>query len=276
MGSAVGDDGGLVWMGGSKYVYYDGDRGTGQYTYAKARNFTYVKKISGHFDSVFSDMNGGHMYRLTTAASATYSSRSVSDRSTFSHLQCLHANGTVAGDVRLSSSQRMNRNYRVYAGYGYAAFLDYTNNWKVLELNKCARASTVVSLGKNSGTHHSHQSCERGRENGVLENTGGRYSIVYPYSSGRFYRKPIPSGNSVQAFTLGSSFHGDTCSFTLDLHQRRFFWHSEGANSMSEPLFSCPMRVSISATSCSPLTIAPTRTPGINFVLRFCSAFCES
>lgn len=245
-----GDDGGLAWRGGQRYVFYDGDSATVRFTYTTSRKLKFSRKFKGvHFDSVFSDLSGD-MYRLTTGAGASHSSRSVSKNSRFTYLQCLYPDGRVKGHARLSSSQTMGSRYNVYAGYGYAAFLDKSKKWKLIKLNRCRGTVSVRNLGSNSGSMKTPQGCERGRQNGVLEKSGTRFSIVYPGGAGRFYRKRIPSGSSSVAFSLGSKYHRDTCSFTLDLKRKQFFWHTESANGMHEPLFACPMTASFKKGSC--------------------------
>ena len=245
----MGDDGGVVWRGGSKYVFYDGDGATVRYTNTDSC-LQFSKKFKGvHFNSVFSDLKGD-MYRLTTRAGASRSSSSVSRSSAFSYLQCLCPDGRVKGHARLPSSQRMGSAYLVYAGYGFVAFLDRSGTWQVLELNRCGGTVRVVPLGRNSGSMQRHYPCERGRQNGVLEKSGDRFSIVYPGGSGRFYRMRIPSGSSSVAFSLGTTYHRDTCSLTLDVRRRQFYWHTESAGGMHKPLFACPMTASFTRRSC--------------------------
>ena len=234
-----GDDGGLAWRGGQRYVFYDGDSGSVRYTYSKSEGLTFSKVFTSvHFDSVFSDLKGD-MYRLTTRAGASRSSSSVSRSSAFSYLQCLYPDGRVKGHARLSSSQRMGSAYLVYAGYGFVAFLDRSNRWKLLKLNRCGGTVSVMNLGRNSGSMQRHYPCERGRQNGVLEKSGKRFSIVYPGGSGRFYRKSIPSGSSSVAFSLGTTYHRDTCSLTLDVRRRQFYFHTESAGGVHEPRSVC-------------------------------------
>ena len=210
-------------MSGSSYVYYDGDSGVVRYAISGASSIAYSKSYQGaHWDSVFSDVKTGQMYRLAGSNSA-----SVGASGTFSTLQCLDADGSTTASVSLSASQTMGSQYVLYAGYGYAAFKDSSNDWKLLTLNGCAGAVSVSSLGTDVSSH-TVAGCERTRQNGVLESSNGAtvWSIIYACGGGNFCRKSIPSGTGSVAYALGSTYHSDTCSLVLDIVHNQWLWQS--------------------------------------------------
>lgn len=132
--------------------------------------------------------------------------------------------------------------YNIFAGYGTAAFKDTNNHWQLIELNDCESTPTVTDLGIDTGSNLGNMiGCERSRQNGILERDGEGYSVLYSCGGGNFCRKSLPSGNSATAFSFGTTYHSDTCSITLDLSASRYFWHSEGTNGMTEPIYECPL-----------------------------------
>ena len=277
MNSWSGDDGGVVYMGGST-VYYEGDTNTvGMPVDLSTIHFSESDKLG----SVFSELKANKVYRIKNGNQEwdTLTGNSATAGSAVAYLQCLPnlwSQGAPA-EVALPGGLRMaNEKYNIFAGYGTAAFKDVNNHWQLIELNDCGSTPTVTDLGLDTGSTLSNmQGCERGRQNGVLEQgaagIGAQYSVLYACGGGNFCRKSLPSGNSATAFAFGSTYHSDTCSITIDLSTQRYFWHSEGTNGMTEPMYQCPLTFGRAPSSLAHCNLSAT-TGGIESTFWYTSS----
>ena len=255
MNSGSGDDGGVVFMGGpagtpdAGRVMYQGDTNLVGFDLLLESSSRVSTATGNGMGSIFSELKENNLYRITSHAGNTLQGHSVTS-GPVAYLQCLTTGARDATGVRsvaLPAGLTMsNEKYNIFAGMTTAAFKDVNNHWHLIELNDCESTPTVTDLGVDTGSTLSNMiGCERSRQNGILEQgaagMGSHYSIMYACGGANFGRKSLPSGNSATVVAFGDTYHSDTCSITIDLSTQRYFWHSEGTNSMTEPIYTCPL-----------------------------------
>ncbi|KAK3289502.1 hypothetical protein CYMTET_3075 [Cymbomonas tetramitiformis] len=266
-----GDDGGVVWTGGSEYVFYSGDSSTVRLTVSTG-GFTY----STHMQywnrpryAMFSDAVTGQMYELLRENSQSMAYGGY----TIDALRCWDARGEKAITVaQLSIAKTMYHSYRLYAGYGKAAFMDSDATWQIIDLTDldCSENARdehtpkyvqVTKLGDNIGSGPNQQNCENSIQGGVLEEGAfGEYTIVYPCGSNRLCRKAIPHG-AEEIWINGGDAFGDMCNFAVNQAHSTWIWHSEGTNGMNEPIYMCPAHFIIDGQSTNAAASRKWETP---------------
>ena len=135
----------------------------------------------------------------------------------------------------------MNADIFIAVGGGELVFFDSSNQWQLLTLS-CIESTppSVRSLGYGSHLRYfSGCAAQPHAMSGILENHDGRYSVLYPRSTGQIWRKMLPDGEDARVENVAYGAHGwhsNACSIATD-NENVFIHHIEGGQ--SDALVTC-------------------------------------
>eukprot|EP01052_Picozoa_sp_SAG31_P065515 SAG31_NODE_24342_length_483_cov_6.942708_1_plen_158_part_01 len=137
----------------------------------------------------------------------------------------------------------MNSQLLLAVGGGRLVFYDSDGQWQLLTL-VCGEGTDpiVQSIGEGEMVEHFEGCASNGNAmSGILEYSGGLYSVVYAGNMGQLWRKILPDGEDVMISNVNSGewpWSGDhVCSVATDY--RSIFVHFHNADDGNELLVSC-------------------------------------